>query len=163
MRLFLMMLLLAAFNIASSKALSSPAEKEKSSLHITAPVIDVVAFTADKKRFLRTQNKHVADVGHPDEEERAFTWATKLGSLLRTKDTVKLEKFAKKQKYRQWLKDGEDPATIYAKLGLTGQGPAANLKNDPRFHEYIEFSALWRHKKGTLAKEWWQFWRKNAW
>ncbi|ETN03821.1 hypothetical protein PPTG_23700 [Phytophthora nicotianae INRA-310] len=93
-----MVLLLVAFNIASSKELSSPAEKEETSLHIIAPVIDAVTFTADKKRFLRTQSIHAADVGHPDEEERAYAWATKLGSLLRKKDPVKLEEIVEKKR-----------------------------------------------------------------
>lgn len=103
-----------------------------------------------------------SDPSKQDEEDRAFTWVSKLTNRF-TKDPAKLEKIAKNKKYRQWLKDDETPLTMWAKLELTGQGPAWKLKNDPRFHEYLEFSALWRHKKGALAKEWWQVWRKNAW
>ncbi|ETO68143.1 hypothetical protein F444_15003 [Phytophthora nicotianae P1976] len=127
-----MVLLLVAFNIASSKELSSPAEKEETSLHIIAPVIDAVTFTADKKRFLRTQSIHAADVGHPDDEERAYAWATKLGSLLRKKDPVKLEEIVEKKKEISSMAQGwRKPNYHLRKVGTHGSGSSSELEERP--------------------------------
>jgi hypothetical protein len=165
LRRYLAVLLLAAFVLASC---SATGELQKStSLQITTAGIEPLAprdtpAGQNGKRLLRVHEKPVAGNSNLHEEERAFG-LSKLKNVFKSQDPAKLEKIAKKKQYRQWLKDGEDPKTMYAKLGLTGKGPAAALKNDPQFHDYLAFSALWRRKKGALAKEWWQVWRKNAW
>nr|QMU24837.1 PaRXLR13 [Phytophthora agathidicida] len=160
MRHYFVVLLFAAY-----LALSAATEYEDKLQPITKADVSFVAraLTDDQSTFPTKRALRTHDTAIFDNEERAIPGFTQLKNLLKTKDVEKLKKLANKEQYRQWLKDGEDPNTIYKKLGLTGMGPAANLKNDPRFHQYLEFSALWRRKKGMLAKEWWQFWRKNAW
>lgn len=155
MQHYFIVLLFIAFIITSSNALSVTTENEKTTLlQITVPESDIVPRSLsdvgiNDKRFLHTHDKTLSADGNTlDVEERAFSWLSNLKTLLKKKIPAKLRKIAKNKKYHQWLKDGEDPKTIAAKLGLSGKGPAAKLKDDPRFHEYLEFSALWRQKKG---------------
>ncbi|GMF10723.1 unnamed protein product [Phytophthora lilii] len=84
-------------------------------------------------RTMKTKRCAVRDpeIAVVEEERASFSGLSKLKNLKTLKslfkkkpvDPVQLEKIAKKKQYRHWIKDGEDPKTIYAKLGFTGMGP----------------------------------------
>ncbi|EGZ29431.1 hypothetical protein PHYSODRAFT_284461 [Phytophthora sojae] len=119
MRSLFLVLLLVAFAIASSAALSSGEERLTK---VTASDFDGLADgdSLARKRRLRVDSTGIAE----EEEERAFTLIIKLTNRF-TKDPAKLEKIAKNKKYRQWLKEDENPITILTTLGLkTERRPA---------------------------------------
>jgi hypothetical protein len=152
MRLSSVLLLVAAVFVTGTKALSAVEDPTNTNLLGT-------------KRSLRA---HLTT----NEEERGAAELKKLGKMIEMENVVahggfkikelgKLDDLAKNPQYRTWLKEGEDPISIYKLLGFTGKGPAA--RTEPRYIEYLEFSKLWRAKKGTLAKKWFEIWKKGGW
>ncbi|GMF19186.1 unnamed protein product [Phytophthora lilii] len=100
------------------------------------------------KRSLRTVTDGEGTNG-ADAEERGFQ-ASVLDKLSKWATKLKLPKTATNLQYRAWLKAKENPKTIYAKLELAGK-TRAQLEADPKFKTYLEFSAIWRNKKGLFA------------
>nr|QMU24871.1 PaRXLR47 [Phytophthora agathidicida] len=166
MRLTYVVLLLAATLVSTSDGLTTAADSKK---------VEMLQETA-AVRSLRTHHTVKITADTDDEERAIFTGLN--GKLEKVENAIemqnmaahggfkiqelgKVEDLVKNPTYAKWLKDGETPKTIYKLLEFEGKGPV--VMKDPRYIEYLEFAKLWRAKKGTLAKESWQFWKKNAW
>ncbi|KAF1776888.1 hypothetical protein GQ600_1213 [Phytophthora cactorum] len=130
-----------SFLIARSSALSSCMENKKTTLQKTSCLILSLMTRRDSSR--PTANLQTLKSGRGRETIYLGNQAEK---SVQNEKTSRVGENCEKQEISQMA---QDPNTIYMKLGLTNQGPAAKLKNDP----------LWRRVKGNLTKEK----RENAW
>ncbi|KAG7384223.1 hypothetical protein PHYBOEH_009584 [Phytophthora boehmeriae] len=107
-------------------------------------VTDRLLPVGQNKRFLR-----VKDTEDDHEEERAAISTGPLGNSLKKVSSkirgskIYNSKAVSRVRHKYWYRNGEDPKSIYEKLGLKGL-PLSVAEKKPEFLDYLAYAAFWR-------------------